>query len=199
LTEFSDVDTIPYIRKVGLRWIWDPDKAKKNLEKHKVSFELAERALGDPLCVSVPDPCPNEERWRTLGSPSIDGIVVLYVVHTCPRMNPVRVESSAQDERKPMRGATMKRGNPEPLTPELKAELDALAAMPESEIDTTDMPPIADWSYAVRGPFYRPIKRPLSLRVDADIIDWFQRQGQGYQTRMNLALREYVDRHREHA
>ena len=93
----------------------------------------------------------------------------------------------------------MRRGNPESLTPELQAELDALAAMPDSEIDTTDMPAIADFSNAVRGPFYRPIKRPLSLRLDADIIDWFQRQGQGYQTRMNSALREYVDRHRERA
>jgi hypothetical protein len=43
--------------------------------------------------------------------------------------------------------------------------------MPESEIDTADLPPIADWSHAVRGPFYRPIKRPLSLRADADSID----------------------------
>jgi len=93
----------------------------------------------------------------------------------------------------------MRRGNPESLTPELQAELDALAAMPDSEIDTTDIPAIADFSNAVRGPFYRPIKRPLSLRLDADIIDWFQRQGQGYQTRMNSALREYVDRHRERA
>lgn len=65
-------------------WTWDPDKAKTNLEKHKVSFQLAERALGDPLCISVPDPYPNEERWRTLGSPSVDGIVLLYVVHTLP-------------------------------------------------------------------------------------------------------------------
>jgi addiction module HigA family antidote len=50
----------------------------------------------------------------------------------------------------------MKRGNPEPLTPELQAELDALAEMAESEIDTTDMPPITDWSHAVRGPFNPP-------------------------------------------
>ena len=98
-----------------------------------------------------------------------------------------------------MRDEPMKRGNPKPLTPALQTELDALAVMPESEIDTTDMPPITDWSKAVRGPFYRPIKRPLSLRVDADIIDWFQRQGQGYQTRMNFALREYIERHRERA
>jgi uncharacterized protein (DUF4415 family) len=93
----------------------------------------------------------------------------------------------------------MKRGNPEPLTPELQAELDSLAAMPEGEIDTTEMPPITDWSNTVRGAFYRPIKKPISLRVDADVIDWFQRQGQGYQTRMNSALREYVDRQRKRA
>lgn len=93
----------------------------------------------------------------------------------------------------------MKKGNPKPLTPKLRAQLDALAAMPESEIDTTEMPPITDWSLAVRGPLFRPVKRPLSLRVDADIVDWFQRQGHGYQTRMNLALREYVERRRKRA
>jgi uncharacterized protein len=65
-----------------MRWTWDAEKAKTNVEKHKVSFELAERALGDPLCISVPDEYANEDRWRTLGSPSADGIVVLYVVHT---------------------------------------------------------------------------------------------------------------------
>lgn len=67
-----------------MRWAWDPDKAKRNFEKHKVSFELAERALGDPFCISVPDPFLDEERWRTLGSPTLDGNVVLYVVHTWP-------------------------------------------------------------------------------------------------------------------
>jgi len=73
-----------YIRRIGLRWTWDTEKAQSNLAKHKVSFELAERALGDPLCVSVPDPYPTEERWRTLGSPTVNGVVVLYVVHTWP-------------------------------------------------------------------------------------------------------------------
>jgi uncharacterized protein (DUF4415 family) len=94
-----------------------------------------------------------------------------------------------------MKGVSMKRGNPEPLTPELQSELDTLAAMPDNEIDTAEMPPIVDWSHAVRGAFYRPIKRPLSLRLDADVIAWFQQQGQGYQTRINSALREYIARH----
>jgi uncharacterized protein len=67
-----------------VQWIWDPEKARTNFEKHWVSFELAERALGDPFSISVPDPFPDEDRWRILGSPTIDGIVVLYVVHTWP-------------------------------------------------------------------------------------------------------------------
>ncbi|MGA3100659.1 MAG: BrnA antitoxin family protein [Terracidiphilus sp.] len=93
----------------------------------------------------------------------------------------------------------MSKGNPEPLTPKLRAELGALAIMPDKSIDTTDMPPITDWSRAVRGAFYRPVKRPLSLRVDVDVIDWFQREGHGYQTRINAALRDYVERHRKRA
>lgn len=93
----------------------------------------------------------------------------------------------------------MRKSNPKSLSPALKAELEALAAMPDSEIDTDEMPPITDWSQSVRGPLYRPVKRPLALRVDADIIEWFQRQGRGYQTRMNAALRDYVERHRKRA
>jgi uncharacterized protein len=84
LTLFPDVYTILYIRKTGVHWTWDSEKAKANVEKHKVSFQLAERALGDPLCISVPDRHPEEDRWRTIGSPSLDGVVVLYVVHTWP-------------------------------------------------------------------------------------------------------------------
>jgi uncharacterized DUF497 family protein len=67
-----------------LRWTWDVEKAKSNLEKHKVSFELAERALGDPFAMTVRNGYPDEERWTTLGSPQVDGRIVLYVVHTWP-------------------------------------------------------------------------------------------------------------------
>jgi len=67
-----------------VRWIWDVEKARQNFEKHKVSFELAERALGDPFAITLPNEFPDEERWTTIGSPSVDGRVVLYVVHTLP-------------------------------------------------------------------------------------------------------------------
>jgi uncharacterized protein (DUF4415 family) len=80
------------------------------------------------------------------------------------------------------------------LSAKLKAELKALETMPDSAIDKSDMPPITDWSGAVRGAFYKPVKKPVSLRVDADVIDWFQQQGSGYQTKMNSVLRDYVRR-----
>lgn len=37
--------------------------------------------------------------------------------------------------------------------------------------------------------FYKPVKKPVTLRLDADILAWFQKQGRGYQTRINRALR----------
>lgn len=89
----------------------------------------------------------------------------------------------------------MKKGNSEPLTAELQAEIAVLEARTDADIDTSDMPPVTDWSRAKRGAFYRPVKQLLSLRLDADVVGWFKNQGEGYQTRINNALREYVTQH----
>ncbi len=42
------------------------------------------------------------------------------------------------------------------------------------------------------GNLYRPIKRPVTLRLDADVLVWFKKQGRGYQTRINRALRKVM-------
>jgi uncharacterized protein (DUF4415 family) len=42
----------------------------------------------------------------------------------------------------------------------------------------------------VRGRFYRPVKKAVSLRLDADVIAWLKKDGEGYQTRANRMLRE---------
>jgi uncharacterized protein (DUF4415 family) len=84
------------------------------------------------------------------------------------------------------------------LTAAERAELEALAAMPEEQINTGDIPEQRDWRGAQRGLFYRPIKQQLTLRLDADLIAWFKDRapnGEGYQTRINSALREYVAQH----
>ncbi len=70
-----------------------------------------------------------------------------------------------------------------------------LEAMPDAEIDTSDAPEAASWAGAVRGRFYRPIKQQLTVRLDSDVVAWFKAAGEGYQTRINAALREYVESH----
>ena len=84
------------------------------------------------------------------------------------------------------------------MTEELAAEL-ALPNRDDSEIDLTDpeLPEITDWNTAARGKFFRPIKKAISLRVDADVLAWFKAQGTPYQRRMNAVLREYMLRHGE--
>ena len=73
----------------------------------------------------------------------------------------------------------------------IRKELAALAAKPENEIDFSDLPATSeqDWRGAVRGKFYRPIKQQLTVRIDADVVEWLKSQGKGYQGRLNDILR----------
>ena len=66
--------------------------------------------------------------------------------------------------------------------------------MPDDQIDFSDIPEITDWSSAVVGKFYRPIKTPVTLRLDADVLAWLKSQGPGYQTRINRMLRSEMRR-----
>jgi uncharacterized protein (DUF4415 family) len=58
------------------------------------------------------------------------------------------------------------------------------------------MPEVRDWSGAEIGRFYRPAKRPVTIRLDADVIDWLKSYGRGYQTKANLLLRHAMDANR---
>lgn len=48
---------------------------------------------------------------------------------------------------------------------------------------------------AIANPeFYRPLKKPITLRLDADVLAWFKKDGRRYQTRINQALRQAMER-----
>ncbi len=65
-----------------------------------------------------------------------------------------------------------------------------LAEMPDSEIDYSDAPEVIPHpSEIVVGRFYRPIKKLVSLRLDADVLAWYRARGKKYQTYMNEVLR----------
>ena len=42
--------------------------------------------------------------------------------------------------------------------------------------------------------YYRPLKKPVTLRLDADVLAWFKREGRRYQTRINQALRQVMEK-----
>ena len=81
------------------------------------------------------------------------------------------------------------------LSPDQIEQLAKLAAMPDEEIDLEDIPeaPAENWLHARRG-LYRPLKQPVTIRLDADVLTWFKEHsaGGGYQTEINRVLRRHV-------
>jgi uncharacterized protein (DUF4415 family) len=78
-----------------------------------------------------------------------------------------------------------------PLTEAQNANLKKLAPLPDGAIDLSDAPELIDKprKRAERGSFYRPVKRQITARVDADVLAWLKSQGRGYQSRINAILR----------
>jgi uncharacterized DUF497 family protein len=64
-----------------MRFVWDEEKNRRNLAKHKISFETASLVFEDPFAISRLDRIVDgEERWQTMGL--IDAAVVVIVAHT---------------------------------------------------------------------------------------------------------------------
>jgi len=51
----------------------------------------------------------------------------------------------------------------------------------------------------VVGRFYRPVKETVTIRLDADVLDWLKQGGKGYQTRVNMILRAVKEQKRKKA
>lgn len=62
-----------------MRWTWDDEKDRRNRVKHGFSLSVGEVGLSDPLRLSVPDPHPDGDRWKTICSA---GSRMLVVIHT---------------------------------------------------------------------------------------------------------------------
>ncbi len=67
----------------------------------------------------------------------------------------------------------------------------------DPEIDYSDIPE-TDREFWIRAKVVMPKpKKAISLRIDRDVLEWFKAQGKGYQSRMNVVLKSYVDAHTE--
>ena len=69
-----------------------------------------------------------------------------------------------------------------------------LAAMTDDDIDTSDIPPLTE-DFLKRARVRMPKER-ITVQIDADVLKWFQAQGDDYQQRINAALRIYVEAHK---
>jgi uncharacterized protein (DUF4415 family) len=73
-----------------------------------------------------------------------------------------------------------------------------LAKMKDEDIDLSDAPEITPEMFAkaiVRRGLKPRTKTQLTLRVDSDVLEWYKKQGRGYQTKINMLLRAYMQEH----
>ena len=89
-------------------------------------------------------------------------------------------------------------GHPPAVTDEQQTRLEAIAAMPDTAIDYSDIPRQTEPVQWTRPGMMLPSenKQQITLRVDADVLSFFKSTGKRYQSRINAALREYVNTHR---
>lgn len=83
------------------------------------------------------------------------------------------------------------------LAKEQKRQIAAVARKKDAGIDLKEMPEVVDWSGAEVGRYYRPAKQPVTMRLDADIVEWLKSYGRGYQTRANSLLRHAMESTRD--
>lgn len=86
-----------------------------------------------------------------------------------------------------------------PLTDEQRKRLQAIEAMPDEEIDYSDIPRQTGNVEWTRPGLPAPAKnkQQVTLRLDADVLDYFKGTGKRYQSRINAVLREYMNAHKK--
>ena len=74
----------------------------------------------------------------------------------------------------------------------IKSDLARIDQMKDAEINYSDIQPL-DKSFLKRATTaWPPVKKQLTIRLDADVLAWLKAQGRGYQTRINRALRKLM-------
>lgn len=76
--------------------------------------------------------------------------------------------------------------------PSVEEQMKNMQQKEDKDIDFSDIPEILDWSDATRGKLYHPIKKHVTLRLDADVVEWFKQHHPKYQTAINAALRQHI-------
>ncbi len=81
----------------------------------------------------------------------------------------------------------------------MQKKIRSLANRPDEQIDFSDIPELNfdELGKPIVGKFYRPLKKPISIRIDTDVLKWFQTYPH-YQRLINKACRLYMRYHQKH-
>jgi uncharacterized protein (DUF4415 family) len=82
------------------------------------------------------------------------------------------------------------------LTEQERAQLEAVAAMPDEQIDYSDAPYLPDAVWMKAAEQLPHTKKQITLRIDAEVLAFFKHTGKQYQSRINAVLRSYVEAHK---
>lgn len=87
---------------MGYVFEWDPKKAESNARKHRVTFDEASTAFGDPLALVMPDPdhSLSEERYLVLGTSSQQRLLVVAFAERPPRTRLISARQATRQERR---------------------------------------------------------------------------------------------------
>ena len=75
----------------------------------------------------------------------------------------------------------------------IKSDLARIDRMRNADIDYSDIPPLDKTFLKKATTAWPPVKRQLTIRLDADVLDWLKGHGKGYQTRINRILRVVME------
>lgn len=79
-----------------------------------------------------------------------------------------------------------------PSDEELARQIKVIESIKDSDIDTSDIKPLTavDFKNAVFNPYFKPVKKQITVRIDGVLVEWLKSQGKGYQTRLNDILKK---------
>lgn len=171
-----------------MKFGWDEEKRRSNIAKPGLDFVGVEEVFDGATATVLDDRFDyGEERFVTFGL--WDGRVV--AVTRIPKRT-ISFASSACEKQRAMKKKDISK----------KSETDwkRVDALSDKDIDLTETPEVSAEMFARatvrRGLKLAPRKTQLTLRVDSDVLDWYKRQGAGYQTKINALLRAYMEAHR---
>jgi len=75
----------------------------------------------------------------------------------------------------------------------IKSDLARIDRTRDADIDYSDIPPLDKTFLKKATVAWPPVKRQLTIRLDADVLDWLKGHGRGYQTRINRILRVVME------